>query len=73
MVHKVQRWALRLAEFNYTIEHIPGESNVWADILTLCAAPGYEISPARRISAINVPILTEDKPELPSPAAIAAS
>lgn len=34
IVHKVQRWALRLSEFDFTIEHIPGEHNVWADILT---------------------------------------
>ncbi len=25
MVHKTQRWALRLAEFNFTVEHIPGD------------------------------------------------
>ncbi len=24
IVHKTQRWALRLAEFNFTVEHIPG-------------------------------------------------
>ena len=66
VVNKVQRWALRLAEFNFTIEHIPGESNVWADILTRWAAADYDKSPARRLSAIKVPLLTEDKPELPS-------
>lgn len=31
---KVQRWALYLSRFSYTIEHISGESNVCADMLT---------------------------------------
>lgn len=31
VVHKVQRWSMRLSEFNQTIEHIPGENNTWAD------------------------------------------
>lgn len=34
IVTKVQRWALFLSRFNYTIEHIPGKSNVMADIMT---------------------------------------
>lgn len=72
IVHKVERWALRLSEFNFTIEHIPGESNVWGDFLTRWAAPGYDKSPARRISAIQVPLLTEDKPGLPSVEMLAA-
>lgn len=66
VVNKVQRWALRLAEFNFTIEHIPGESNLWADILTRWAAADYDRSPARRLSAIKVPLMNNDKPELPS-------
>ena len=66
VVHKVQRWAIRLAEFNFTVEHIPGEKNVWADILTRWAAPGYSKFPARRLGALRVPLITEDKPELPS-------
>ena len=73
VVHKVQRWALRLAEFNFTIEHIPGESNVWADMLTRWAAPGYDKSSARCISAIKLPLLTEDNPTSPSLEAIGAS
>ena len=28
VVYKVQRWALRLAEFNFTTEHVPVESNI---------------------------------------------
>lgn len=68
IVHKVQRWALRLSEFNFTIEHIPGEQNLWADFLTRWAAPDNTTFPARRLSALQVPLLTADadKPELPS-------
>lgn len=73
VVHKVQRWALRLAEFNFTIEHIPGESNVWADMLTRWAAPDYDKSPARRTCAIRVPLLTDEKPEFPSLDTVAES
>lgn len=34
VVCKVQRWALYLSRFNYVIEHIEGENNVFADIMT---------------------------------------
>jgi hypothetical protein len=33
-VSKIQRWALKLATYNYRIEHITGELNVWTDLLT---------------------------------------
>ncbi len=66
IVHKTQRWALRLAEFNFTVEHIPGAFNTWADLLTRWAAPGNEESPARRLNALRVPLITTDLPELPS-------
>ena len=34
VVSKVQRWALYLSRFPYVIEHVNGEDNVFADILT---------------------------------------
>lgn len=34
VVHKLQRWALFLSVYNYVIEHIAGELNSWADLLT---------------------------------------
>ena len=36
---KLVRWALKLSCFTYVIEHIPGEDNVWPDLLTRWAAP----------------------------------
>jgi phage-related protein len=40
-VAKLQRWALKLSVFKYTIEHISGELNLWADILSRWGA-GYK-------------------------------
>ncbi len=40
IVYKTQRWALRLSEFNFTMEHIPVAFNTWADLLTPWGAPG---------------------------------
>jgi hypothetical protein len=33
-VDKLCRWASKLFAFKYVIEHIPGESYIWADILS---------------------------------------
>ena len=37
-VPKIQRWCLRLLEYDFVIEHIPGERNVIADCLSRCCA-----------------------------------
>lgn len=34
IAHKVLHWAIRLAEFDFTVERILAENNVLADILT---------------------------------------
>ena len=31
---KLLRWAIKLSAFKYVVEHIPGELNVWADMMT---------------------------------------
>lgn len=31
---KLQRWALSLLSFKYDIENVPGEANVWGDLLS---------------------------------------
>lgn len=31
---KLQRWALLLISFRYVIEHVPGETNAWGDLLS---------------------------------------
>lgn len=73
VVHKAQRWVVCLCEFNYTIEHIPGESNTWADMLTRWASFPFESFPARRLSSLRVLLIKEEHPELPSIAAMAES
>lgn len=36
---KLLRWSLKLNEFKYEIEHIPGDENVWADMFSRWAGP----------------------------------
>ena len=43
---KLMRWALKLSEFRYVVEHIAGERNVWADMLTRWA-----VQPKAKVSA----------------------
>ena len=52
-IDKLHRWSLKLSSLYFTIEHIPGERNVWADLLTRWAAPPISFSlHARRVSSI---------------------
>ncbi|KAH9137013.1 hypothetical protein AeRB84_018060 [Aphanomyces euteiches] len=59
---KVQRWGLVMMGFNYTIHHIDGEDNVWADLLSRWGA--QHIPPS--VQALHVipsnpsPFLDED-------------
>ena len=46
---KLMRWAIKLSAFRYVIEHLPGEINVWADMLTRWA-----VSPKRKVDATKV-------------------
>ena len=46
---KLMRWAIKLSAFRYVIEHLPGELNVWADMLTRWA-----VSPKRKVDATKV-------------------
>jgi hypothetical protein len=36
---KLQRWALKFSEYRYTIEHIAGTNNLWADMVSRWAGP----------------------------------
>ena len=37
-VPKLLRWKLRMQEFDFTIQHVPGKDNVIADYLSRCCA-----------------------------------
>jgi RNase H-like domain found in reverse transcriptase len=34
VVHKLQRWALKMSMFSYRMEHVMGELNYWTDLMT---------------------------------------
>jgi hypothetical protein len=34
VVHKFQRWALKMSVFSYRMEHVMGELNYWKDLMT---------------------------------------
>lgn len=55
IVTKVQRWGLFLSRFSYVIEHIPGNQNVFADVLTRWLK-GYRSEPRalRRVSRSTI-------------------
>jgi RNase H-like domain found in reverse transcriptase/Integrase zinc binding domain len=69
-VHKLQRWALKLSVFNYVIEHIVGEDNVWADLLSRWGSSGGgKLVPASNVlgALFQAPFQVADSPpELPS-------
>jgi hypothetical protein len=41
-VEKLCRWASKLFAFKYVIEHIPGESSIWADVLSRWKGDGEQ-------------------------------
>ncbi len=47
---KLQRWAMKLMEMRYTIEHIEGPHNVWADMISRWAGGRPEVSTLRRLT-----------------------
>jgi len=64
IVSKVQRWALVLSTFNYTIEHIRGCDNVFADILTRWTR-GYRNTNMEKKMLASI-LLLESKQLVPS-------
>ena len=41
--NKLQRWAMKLSNYRYTVHHISGENNVWADLLSRWGLPTHTI------------------------------
>ena len=51
---KLERWAIKLHDFPFQIEHIDGESNVWADLISRWAAPEKgEVSPSEGRNSVT--------------------
>lgn len=49
---KLMRWALKRSAFRYVIEHVSGQRNVWADMLT-----HWAITPKHKVQAPRLPAL----------------
>lgn len=47
--NKLMRWDIRLKFFNYIVEHIPGEINLWADLLSCWANHDHNMVRAERV------------------------
>jgi len=60
VAQKLQRWALEIQKFNYEIQYIKGEDNVWSDLMTRWgASPSTDIVEVRTLStrsASGIPV-----------------
>ncbi len=65
IISKVQRWALFLSRFSYVIEHVDGDANVFADMLTRWARCYRRDNKSLRTVA-SLSILSDDQ-IMPSP------
>jgi transposase InsO family protein len=60
---KLQRWALKIVGARYSIEHIRGEDNVWADIVSRWGQPTpAECASVKRVTTRSAPVLSELRP-----------
>jgi RNase H-like domain found in reverse transcriptase len=44
VVHKLQRWALKMSVISYRMEHVMGEPNYWTDLMTRCGVGWIAVS-----------------------------
>jgi hypothetical protein len=57
---KLQRWAIMLMSYQYVIHHIPGESNVWADLLSRWGSPLATVCALVQVQPQESPLLSEE-------------
>ena len=55
---KLMRWALKLSAFSYVIEHLAGERNVWADMISREAFQPNSKLPAFKLRSLLVAPIT---------------
>lgn len=71
VANKIQIWALTLAAFQYTIGHISGDDNVWADLLSRWGATASKekitITSGRMASLFSAPIAPDLDPDFTWP------
>jgi transposase InsO family protein len=58
-IDRVHRWALQLRPFNYVIEHVDGEKNLWADLLSRWARAAELDARQGRIVSVSA-VCTDD-------------
>lgn len=61
---KLMRWAIKLSAFRYVIEHLPGEENVWADMLTRWAVQDPTSKKAHHAKRLKALIVSPISPGL---------
>ena len=52
-VDKISRWALSLFSLNFSIHHITGDDNMWADLLTRWGAASSTVMPSEMIHSMS--------------------
>jgi hypothetical protein len=50
---KLLRWAMKLMNFRYIVEHVPGPDNVWADMISRWAGNHAPVVTVKRIKAVR--------------------
>lgn len=61
--NNLMRWALKLSAYRYVIQHLPGERNFWADILTRWAVRPRNNVQSSKISRLLYSPMTPEKKE----------
>ena len=62
--NKLTLWALKLSAYRFVIEHLPGERNLWADLLMRWAVKSrIRVKCFKFASLFHAPITIETKAE----------
>ena len=61
---KLMRWAIKLSAFRYVVEHLPGDRNVWADMLTRWAVSPRKLISSSRTAKIKTLMMAPINPGL---------
>ncbi|ETV72564.1 hypothetical protein H257_12330 [Aphanomyces astaci] len=67
---KLQRWAMVMTTLPYTVQHVAGEANVWADLLSQWGAASLPATVARVQQLVVVSLLQDKNFAWPTPAKI---
>ncbi|KAE8893701.1 hypothetical protein PF005_g18811 [Phytophthora fragariae] len=51
--HKLLRWSMKLVNFRYVVEHVPGPANVWVDMISRWAGNHTPTVRVKRLKAVR--------------------